>query len=69
MTGYQITESEKRFRMTKPYRLIINDDSGRDLWNWVGPFSAEQYQDAVRLQQRSPDLQEGVTVDFAELDV
>ena len=50
MTAYQRTESEKRFRMTKSYRLIINDDGGRGLWNWVGPLSAEQYQDAVCVQ-------------------
>ena len=48
MTAYQRTESEKRFRMTKSYRLIINDDGGRGLWNWVGPMSEEQYQDACR---------------------
>ena len=39
--------SRKRSRMGTPYRLIVNDDGGRGLWNWVGPLSAEQYQDAV----------------------
>ena len=37
----------KGFRMTKPYRLIVNDDGGRGYWNWVAPLSAEQYLEAV----------------------
>lgn len=39
--------SAKQFRMGNPYRLIINDDGGRGLINWVGPLNAEQYLDAV----------------------
>ena len=39
--------SSKPFRMSKPYRLIVNDDGGRGYWNWVAPLRAEQYVDAV----------------------
>jgi hypothetical protein len=37
----------ERFRMGKPYRLIINDDGGRGYWNWVAPLTADQYLDAL----------------------
>ena len=37
----------KRIRLSKPYRLIVNDDGGRGYWNWAPPLTAEQYLDAV----------------------
>lgn len=37
----------KTTRMRKPYRVIVNDDGGRGVWNWVAPLSADQYLDAV----------------------
>ncbi|MBM3802358.1 MAG: hypothetical protein FJW26_08620 [Acidimicrobiia bacterium] len=39
--------STKRFRMRKPYRLIVNDDGGRGYWNWVAPLTTAQYLDAL----------------------
>lgn len=39
--------SSKPFRMTKPYRLIVNDDGGRGYHSWVAPLSAAQYLDTV----------------------
>lgn len=43
----RVSATSKRTRMSKPYRLIVNDDGGRGYHNWVAPLSAEQYLDAV----------------------
>lgn len=37
----------KRFRMRRPYRLIVNDDGGRGYWNWGAPLTTAQYLDAL----------------------
>ena len=37
----------KPFRMTRPYRVIVNDDGGRGFRNYVAPVTREQYLAAV----------------------